>query len=225
MPWPSTLSEEAHRHAAVLQVLRRIGGAGRNARAATHDGVRAKVAGGGIGNVHRPALALAVARFLAQKLRKHQVRRRALRQAVPVPAVGAGDVVVSVERLADADGNGLLTDIQMRQTGHQRARVEIVDALLEQPDGHHSLVETEQLLFSNHEGGIIRHLRGGGHAGTPESARAPLSKSHCAVDVVRLWPMTVWALASRRAAIRPPIAPRPMYPRFAIGEQPKSIFL
>ena len=43
----------------------------------------------------------------------------------------------------------------------------------------------------------------------------PLSSSHCAFALVRLWPVTVWPLAIRRSAIRPPMTPRPMYPRFA----------
>src|SRR5688500_14938555 len=51
-----------------------------------------------------------------------------------------------------------------------------------------------------------------------ESAhRRPLSSSHCAFDLVRLWPVTVCPFASSRSAVRPPIAPRPTYPRFAIS--------
>src|SRR5688572_32802585 len=44
----------------------------------------------------------------------------------------------------------------------------------------------------------------------------PLSRSHCALDFVRLVPVTVWPLAIRRSVIRPPMTPRPTYPRFAI---------
>src|SRR5688572_26605238 len=51
-----------------------------------------------------------------------------------------------------------------------------------------------------------------------ESAhRRPLSSSHCAFDLVRLWPVTVCPFPSSRSAVRPPIAPRPTYPRFAIS--------
>src|SRR5262249_23117875 len=46
--------------------------------------------------------------------------------------------------------------------------------------------------------------------------RIPLSMSHCALDFVRLWPVTECPCAMSRSAIRPPIAPRPTYPRFAI---------
>ncbi len=44
----------------------------------------------------------------------------------------------------------------------------------------------------------------------------PLSISHCALDRVRLYPVTVWPLLSSRSTIWPPITPRPMNPRFAI---------
>ena len=69
-------AEEAHGHAAVLQVLGGIGRARGDAGAPTHDGVGAQVAGAGVGDVHRAALALAVARFLAQQFREHQVGGR-----------------------------------------------------------------------------------------------------------------------------------------------------
>src|SRR6266508_2552130 len=48
-----------------------------------------------VGNVHRAALAAAVALLLAEELAEHTVDRRALRQAVAVAAVGARDVVVT----------------------------------------------------------------------------------------------------------------------------------
>src|SRR6188474_3855983 len=54
---------------------------------------------------------------------------------------------------------------------------------------------------------------------TPRGVSAhfmPLSISHCALDLVRLVPVTVCPLAIRRSVIRPPMTPRPTYPRFAI---------
>jgi hypothetical protein len=129
--------EEADGDATVLEVLRRVRGSGGDAGAAAHDRIRAEVARGRIGDVHRAALALAVADLLAEQLREHQLRIGALGQAVPVAAVRARDVVVLPERLAHPDGNGLLADVEMRQARHQRARVQVVDALLEQANRHH----------------------------------------------------------------------------------------
>src|SRR5688572_2743227 len=192
------LAEEAHRHLSGLQILRREGRAGGNPGAAADDRVGAQVAGARVGDVHRPALALAVAGFLAEQLGEHQVRRRALGQAVAVTAVRARDVVVVPQRLADADGNRFLADIEVRQAWHQRAGVEIVHALFEQPDGHHPVVEANQLVGRDVGRGLLR----GGHALTPESAARTLN-----------------------AAAQAPIALRPMYPRFAIGGTAESIFL
>src|SRR5688572_13422655 len=163
------LAEEADRHAAVLQILRREGGAGGNAGAAADDGVRTEVARIRVGDVHRAALALAVPRFLAEELGKHPIGGRPLRQAVSMAAVRAGDVVVRAKRLADADGNRFLADVEVRQARHQRARIEIVDALLEQPDGNHLPVQADQLLLADVERRLLCRLRRGGHAGTPES--------------------------------------------------------
>ena len=71
----------------------------------------------------RAALALAVAGFLAEQLGEHAVERRALRQAMPVAAMRAGDVIVGAQRFAHAHGDGFFADVQVRQAGHQRARV------------------------------------------------------------------------------------------------------
>ena len=85
--------------------------AGGDARAAADDRVRAEVAGVGIGDVHRAALAFAVAGFLAEELREHPVGRRAFGEAMSVPAVRARDEVVLAKRFADAAGDRFLTYI------------------------------------------------------------------------------------------------------------------
>ena len=110
------------------------------------DGVRAQVAGSRIGDVHRAALAFAIAHFLAEQFGEHQVHRRAFRQAMAVAAMRAGDVIVRAQRLANAHGDGFLTDIKMSQAGHQRAGVQIVDLLFEQADHHHAPVHVQMQL-------------------------------------------------------------------------------
>src|SRR6185503_11309924 len=162
-------AEETDRDAAVLQILRRVGRASRDARAAADDGVRAEVAGGRVGDVHRAALALAVAHLFAKQFRKHQLGIRALRQAVAVTAMRAGDVVVVVQRFAHADGNRLFPDVEMREARHQRTCVEIVDALLEQANRHHLAIEREQFVLADPKAGQRRvQLIRCRHAGTPD---------------------------------------------------------
>src|SRR5262245_53022466 len=77
----------------------------------------------------------------------------------------AGDVVVGPQRLAHTDGNRLLADVEVREPRHQRAGVEVVDALLKQTDRHHLAIEPEQLLGRD----VGRGGLDGTHAWTPAS--------------------------------------------------------
>src|SRR2546425_872446 len=92
-------------------LARSTSGAGRQRRAAADDRVRAQIAGVRIGDVHRSALAFAVAGLLAEQLGEHEIGYRAFREAVSVAAMRARDVVISSQRLADADGHRLLAYI------------------------------------------------------------------------------------------------------------------
>src|SRR4029077_3906241 len=137
-------------------------------------GVCAHVTRRGIGDVHRSALAPAVAGFFAQKLRKHPVWRRPLGQAMTVPTVRAGDVVVRAQRFANTYGHRFLANVKMGQAGHQGPGVQIVHALLEQPDRQHLPVETQVLIHTRCN--YVRTLGGDGHFSTPD-IRARTSKT------------------------------------------------
>src|SRR5712692_2541313 len=137
------VAEEARRHLAGSALLRREGGTGRDAGRAGDDRARPKVAALGVGDVHRTALAVAVAGLLPEQLRKHAVELRAFGDAVPVAAMRAGDVVVVVERRAHADGHGLLADVEMRQPRHLASAIQLVDLLLEMPDPQHAPVQLD----------------------------------------------------------------------------------
>src|SRR5450755_562628 len=141
-------AEETDCDASVAEALRGKRRAGRDAYAAADDCICAKIAGGWIGDVHRSAFTAAVAGFLAEEFGEHAVGGRALRQAVPVAAMRAGDVVVDVQRFADADRDGFLSAIKMSKSRHQRARVEFVHLLFEVTDAHHLAVGAQPLVFS-----------------------------------------------------------------------------
>ncbi len=158
-------AEEADRDLAGAQALGRKRRAGGDAGAAADDGVGAQVAGVGIGDVHGAAFTLAIAGFFAKQLGEHAVDRRAFREAMAVAAMRAGDVVVGTERLADADGDGFLTYIEVSEAGHQGAGVEIVDLFFEQPDHQHPAVHAEQAFGAG--GGVSRgRVYSGGHWGS-----------------------------------------------------------
>src|SRR5580704_750488 len=169
------LAEKAHRDLAGLEVFRRERGARRDAGAAADNRVGTQIPGVGIGDVHRPALPLAVARFLAEQFRKHAIGRRAFREAVSVAAVGARDVVRASERLADAGRDRVFADVQVSEPRHQRAGIEVVDPLLEQPDRHHLPVHVQQ-VFDVDSARRLSLFRGYAHLWTP-AIRASASKT------------------------------------------------
>ena len=87
--------------------------------------------------MHRPSLAAAIAGFLAQQFSEHQVGRGSLRQAVAVAAMGAGNVVLAIQRVADPHRNRLFAAVEVRQAGHDSPLVKLVHLVLKQPDPHH----------------------------------------------------------------------------------------
>ena len=149
-----SLPEEAGRHLPCAEVLRRKRGASGNPRSSADNRVRPEIPGGRIGDVHRSALSLAVAGFLAQQLGEHPGRVRALRKAVSVTTMRARDVVVPIECLAHADSHGLFPYIQVREPRHQGAGVQIVDPFLEQADRHHLPVHAQKLARIDAGGGL-----------------------------------------------------------------------
>src|SRR5271165_566594 len=62
-------------------------------------------------------------------------------------AVRAGDVVRDVQRFADTYRNRLFPTVEMREAGHERAGVELVDLLFEQADPHHLAVGMEPFFL------------------------------------------------------------------------------
>src|SRR5207302_5830699 len=103
------------------------------------------------------ALALAVALFLAEGLAVHEPRVGALRDAVAVSAMGRGDRVVAAQRRADADGDGLLADVQVCQARHLRREVELIRLRLEGADPQHPLGHLERELPLDREARLGRH--------------------------------------------------------------------
>src|ERR1700681_3226920 len=58
----------------------------------------------------------------------------------------AGDVIVAVKRFANSHRNRLFADVQVCETRHEGTRIQIVDLLLEQANGHHLPVHVKQLF-------------------------------------------------------------------------------
>src|ERR1700694_2958511 len=130
-------SDKTYCHATVTQTLRRKSCASGDTGAAANDGIRSKVAGGGVCDMHGTALALAVPSLLAQQFGEHLIWRSAFRQTMSMAAMCPGDVVGPFERFAHTHGNRFFADIKMSQPGHQRARVQLIHLRFELADGNH----------------------------------------------------------------------------------------
>ena len=102
-------------------------------------------------HVHRPALALGVARRPSGELGHDTLRVHAAGQHVPVIAVGRHALVAGLRRRLEADDDRLLADVEVAEAADHAHPVELPGLLLEPADQQHLAVEPEQLL--------LRHLR------------------------------------------------------------------
>src|SRR6266849_2046940 len=138
MSLPSTtIPEKRHRDTALAFHLRREAGAGDDRDPAGDDAVGAEHADAEIGDVHRAALALAVAGLPAVELGHHAVEVRTLGDAVAVATMRRDDPVAAVERGTDADSDRLLTDVAVHHTVDLAGEIVGRGALLEMADRQH----------------------------------------------------------------------------------------
>jgi hypothetical protein len=131
------VAEETHHHAVLMLALHRERRADRDRHASAHDAIRPQVAPAHVGNVHGAAASAAIARLLAEKLRKHTLRIRPFADAMAVAAVRGGDVVVIGERQCRANGARLLADGEVHGAVDQPTHVRLLSALLETPHENH----------------------------------------------------------------------------------------
>ena len=64
--------------------------------------------------------------------------------AVPVPAVGAGDEVVVAQCGANAHGNGFFADVEVRQSVHEAAGIDFPYLFFKTADAEHGAVHFDQ---------------------------------------------------------------------------------
>lgn len=137
------VAEEADGDIPGAEPFGRHGCPGRDPGRTADDGVGAEVAVGLVGDVHRAALAPAVAFGAAEKFAEHLAELGALGDAMAVAAMGGGDLVGRAQRLADADGDGLLPGIHVGQAGHLGLEVELVGVILEGADAGHLAIHAQ----------------------------------------------------------------------------------
>src|SRR5215831_12056390 len=96
--------------------------------------------------MHRAALARRTAVDLSIELGKHRAQVAALADVMGVRAMRADDVVFQAQVPADAGGDRLLADAEMRRTAHVAFGIERLDALLDAPNFQHRAIECEAHL-------------------------------------------------------------------------------
>ena len=120
-----------------------------DALSSSDDAVGAEDALVPVGDVHRAALALAVAGVSAEELRHHEVEVAALGDDVAVAAVGAGDVVIIPQALAHRRGDRLLAQIQMGEAVDLALCEQPRGCRLESADAAHTEIDVFHLFFAD----------------------------------------------------------------------------
>jgi hypothetical protein len=111
-----------------------------------------------VGDVHRAALAPAVARRLAEELGVHVAEVAALGDEVAVAAVGAGDLVLGGEVRHHTRRHRLLADVEVEGAGDLARLHQLARLLLEDADAHHAPVQIEQRLARRFHTVILRSV-------------------------------------------------------------------
>src|SRR4029077_17199925 len=85
-----------------------------------------------------------------------------------MPPVRAGDVIIAPQRFANAYCHGLFAAVEMRQSRHERARIELIHLLFKSADSNHLTIRPQPRLFlAAHFAATLRFRYGGRHFATP----------------------------------------------------------
>src|SRR5579875_250782 len=122
---------------------------GRDRDAAADDAVGTKDSQRIVHDMHRAALALAVACALAEDLREHPLEFSAFGDQMAVAAMGRGDAVGGAQGRVDTDGAGLLADRKMDEAGNFAADAEVLELEFELPDALHPAIHFQQEFFAD----------------------------------------------------------------------------
>ena len=138
------IAEESHGHAVASLQLGGQGRAGGQGKSGSHDAVGSQHTHAEVGDVHRAALAVAVAVGAAEELRHHPVDAGAFGDGVAVAAVGAGYSIGDPQSRAHSNRHRFLADVGV---DHSR-NITLVELFHRPPvegaDGDHLPVHFQQ---------------------------------------------------------------------------------
>ena len=140
------VAEERHGHAIGAHVPCRDGRTHGLRRARRHNAIGAEQADRALVQMHGAAAAAAAAAGLAIQLGHQDIGLHALGQRMPVTAMGRGDPICFAQMRADADGSGLLADIQMQEAWRLAAAAGDLGRQLEFAQQRHLFIQPHHLL-------------------------------------------------------------------------------
>jgi hypothetical protein len=140
------VAEHAHRDRLGFQHLQALRSADRDRDAAGDNAVGAQHADREVGDMHRAALAAAIAALAPVELEHHAGRIGALGDGVAVAAVIGGEPVVLAQAGADAGGDTFLPERDVQRTRDLACLVGGKRRLLEGADPHHRAIEVDEAL-------------------------------------------------------------------------------
>ena len=119
-------------------------------------------AGHGCGHHLFGVASMSAAIAIAEQIKGGKIKGTVRFYGCPAEEGGAAKVFMARD--------GLFADVEMRQPGHQRARIQVVDALFEQTDCDHLSIHPQQLVGANRAGGLDRNQGWKGIAVVAEEA-------------------------------------------------------
>ena len=109
----SAITEECHADLVGLLDATCQGRPARDSQTIADNGIGAEVAASHVGNVHRTALPSAIPILPSENLGHHWLEIAAFGDAVPVPTMCAGDIVVRLESEAGTHGHCFFARIEV----------------------------------------------------------------------------------------------------------------
>src|SRR5208282_2790338 len=149
------VAEEAGDDFGAFVVADRERKAAGDGQSAADDRIAAHEAEVLVEEMHRAAAAVRNSGRLAEQLSHHDARLGALGEAVTVLAIGRDDVVLVVESVNRADGDGRLAGVKMAKAGDFAAAVHLGGLFLEAANERHAAVEVEELALLKGQEGVL----------------------------------------------------------------------
>ena len=145
----AAVADEVHDDTILFQKADRLGRPDRDRATVCDNAVRTEHTDREVGDMHRPALAIAGAAHTSEQFEHHRARICTLRDGMTVTTMIAGQQIVVAQIRTDANRNGFLADVLMHRAAHLAGVKRLARRLLEGADHQHlpeHLDDTRRLI-------------------------------------------------------------------------------